>query len=58
MARHRWPGEDPIGKRITFDEGKHWIAIIGIAGDTTEYGPEPTNTGRIVRAYRSSRILG
>jgi putative ABC transport system permease protein len=38
MARHRWPGEDPIGKRITFDEGKHWVAIIGIAGDTTEYG--------------------
>lgn len=38
MARHRWPKEDPIGKRITFDEGKNWTKIVGVVGDTTEYG--------------------
>lgn len=38
MARHRWPREDPIGKRITFDKGKTWTKIVGIIGDTTEYG--------------------
>jgi predicted permease len=38
MARHRWPAEDPIGKRLTFDQGKNWTTIVGIAGDTTEYG--------------------
>jgi predicted permease len=38
MARHRWPAEDPIGKRITFDQGRHWTTIVGIAGDVREYG--------------------
>ncbi len=38
LARHRWPKEDPIGKRITFDEGKNWTKIVGVVGDTTEYG--------------------
>jgi putative ABC transport system permease protein len=37
MARHRWPNEDPIGKRITFDHDT-WVTIVGIVGDTREYG--------------------
>jgi len=38
MARHRWRTEDPIGKRITFDKGQHWITIVGVIGDAREYG--------------------
>ncbi len=38
MARHRWPSEDPIGKRITFDKGQHWITVAGVIGDAKEYG--------------------
>jgi predicted permease len=38
MARHRWPSEDPIGRKIGFDGGKSWLTIIGIAGDAKEYG--------------------
>jgi predicted permease len=38
MAHHRWPSEDPIGKRISFDQGKSWITIAGIVGDAKEYG--------------------
>ena len=38
MARHRWPSEDPIGKRITFDHGQHWVKIVGVVGDAKEYG--------------------
>jgi len=37
MARHRWPGEDPIGKRVTLDHDT-WITIEGVVGDTREYG--------------------
>jgi putative ABC transport system permease protein len=40
MAHHRWPNEDPIGKRISFDDGKTWIQIVGIVGDVREYGLE------------------
>jgi len=38
MARHRWPSEDPIGKRISFNAGNTWIQIIGVVGDVKEYG--------------------
>ncbi|HWX54553.1 MAG TPA: ABC transporter permease [Verrucomicrobiae bacterium] len=37
LARHRWAGVDPIGKRITFDEGKTWDTVVGIVGDTKEF---------------------
>jgi putative ABC transport system permease protein len=38
MLRHRWPSEDPVGKRISFDRGQHWATIIGVVGDVKEYG--------------------
>jgi len=38
MARHRWPTEDPVGRRISFDQGQHWTTIVGIAADVKEYG--------------------
>jgi putative ABC transport system permease protein len=40
MAVHRFPSEDPVGKRISFDAGKNWITIAGIVGDAREYGLE------------------
>ncbi len=40
MAFHRFPSEDPVGKRISFDGGKSWITIAGIVGDAREYGLE------------------
>lgn len=38
LAGHRWKGEDPIGKRVSFDEGKTWTTIVGVVGDTRDYG--------------------
>jgi putative ABC transport system permease protein len=38
MARHRWPNQDPVGKRISFDRGQTWFKIVGIVGDVKEYG--------------------
>ncbi len=40
LARHRWPTEDPIGKRIKFGGRKTWVRIIGVVGDAREYGLE------------------
>jgi len=37
MARHRWPSEDPIGKRVKFGNSP-WITIVGVVGDVKEYG--------------------
>src|SRR5437763_6327648 len=38
MRRHFWPTEDPIGKRISVDQGQSWIQIAGVVGDAREYG--------------------
>lgn len=37
-ARHRWGSEDPVGKRVTTDNGQTWITIIGVIGDVRQYG--------------------
>jgi len=38
MAHHRWPNEDPIGKRIRFGPQNGWLQIAGVVGDAKEYG--------------------
>src|SRR5436305_2415676 len=38
MRRHFWPTEDPIGKRLSLDQGQSWIKIAGVVGDAREYG--------------------
>ena len=49
LARTRWPGQDPIGRTVEFgnmDGDLRLLTIVGIVGDTREYGlekaPEPT----------------
>ena len=38
LARRFWDAKQPIGQRISFDSGKTWITIVGIAGDVRQYG--------------------
>ena len=38
MRNHFWPMEDPIGKRVSIDQGQSWIKIAGVVGDVREYG--------------------
>jgi len=38
LARHRWPSANPIGQRISFDDGKNWLEVVGVVGDVREYG--------------------
>lgn len=35
LARRRWPGQDPVGKRIRVArEGEEWRTVVGVVGDT------------------------
>jgi putative ABC transport system permease protein len=47
MQRRVWPTEDPVGKRISFDEGKTWIQIVGVVGDVREFGLDHAPVGEI-----------
>lgn len=45
LASRHFPGVDPLGKRVSFDQGENWISIVGIVGDVKQYGlaTEPTD---------------
>jgi putative ABC transport system permease protein len=41
LARARWPGEDPIGRRLAFSGGgpdTQWLTVIGVVGDVRQQG--------------------
>jgi putative ABC transport system permease protein len=42
MARREWPGQNPIGQRITFgpgpDDQPEWLDVVGVVGNVRQYG--------------------
>jgi predicted permease len=42
MARHYWPDQDPIGRRIGGDEND-WYTIVGVVADTLQQLKEPVH---------------
>jgi predicted permease len=40
FARKYWPGENPVGKRLRFDEDTKtpWTVVVGLAGDVRQLG--------------------
>jgi predicted permease len=39
LADAQWPGEDPVGRRIRFDDDSAWMTIVGVVGDIRHLGP-------------------
>jgi predicted permease len=35
-----WEGRDPIGSRISTDNGQTWLTVVGIVGDVKQFGLE------------------
>ena len=55
MAKKIFPDEDPIGKRITFDNRQkgnpEWYEIVGIVGDVKQYGLDQVTTMQTYEPY-------
>lgn len=49
LARHRWNNEDPIGRKISFDRGDTWITVVGVIGDSRNYGLDQEAKDEIYR---------
>jgi predicted permease len=58
MAKHRWPTEDPVGRRVTFDSGKTWLTIVGVVGDAKEYGLENETRDELYQPVRQAGFVG
>jgi putative ABC transport system permease protein len=58
MARHRFNDEDPIGKRVSFDQGRNWITIVGIVGDVKQYGLDRETTDEIYAPLAQNGFAG
>jgi len=55
MAKKMFPDEDPIGKRITFDNRQkgnpEWFEIVGVVGDVKQYGLDQATTMQTYEPY-------
>jgi len=58
MARHRWPGESPVGRRISLDNGRNWIQIEGVVGDVKEYGLDKPIGDEVYLSQRQAGFSG
>ena len=38
MARHFWPGQSPIGRRVQLGGAKDWLPVVGVVGDVKNAG--------------------
>jgi putative ABC transport system permease protein len=55
LAEKYWPGEDPVGKRMTWgspdDEDPAWITIVGVIGNTRHFGLDQEARSEIYQPY-------
>jgi len=58
LARHYFPNEDPLGKRISADNGKSWVKIVGVAGDVKYYGLDQETRDTAYVAFAQSPMGG
>ncbi len=57
MANHLWAAQDPLGRRISIDEGKTWIQIVGVVGDVRQYGLDRRPTSQVYVALPQYPLL-
>ncbi len=47
MVKTYWGSRDPIGTRITPDSGRHWLTVVGVAGNTRSSLTDPEVTDEL-----------
>lgn len=52
LARRYWAGTDPLGDRVSIDDGETWMTIVGVVGDTRLYGLDRQATDELYASLR------
>ena len=58
MARHYWPNQDPVGHRISTDEGKTWTTIVGVVSNVRQYGLDKDSVYEIYFPIDQASLTG
>ena len=58
LARHYFPNEDPLEKRISGDNGKSWMKIVGVVGDVKYYSLDKEAPDTAYVAFAQSPMGG
>ena len=58
LARHYFPNEDPLGKRISGDNGKTWVKIVGVVGDVKYYGLDKEALDTAYLSFAQTPMVG
>lgn len=54
LAKRHWPGENPLGKRITFDNGDknpYWLTVVGVVKNTVRSDWAAAQEGEVYLPY-------
>ena len=57
MARHNFPDLDAVGRRVSLDNGRTWITIVGVVNDTHDYGMAEKPTDELYRSFAQTGPL-
>jgi putative ABC transport system permease protein len=60
LAKRHWPGEDPLGKRITFDDtdkiaNPAWLTVVGVVKNTVQSDWAAAQEGEVYLPYLQHR---
>ena len=55
MTRY-WDKSDPIGSRISFDNGQTWSTIVGIVGDVKQFGLDRDVVAQVYTPLRQTTV--
>ncbi|HJZ71981.1 MAG TPA: ABC transporter permease [Vicinamibacterales bacterium] len=58
MAKRFWPGENPIGRRLTMGRNDRWITIIGVVADVHHLGLDAVPRPEMYRPHTQFRYGG
>jgi putative ABC transport system permease protein len=56
MTRY-WDQKDPIGSRVSFDNGQSWATVVGVVGDVKQFGLERESIAQVYFPMSQSQGL-